>query len=259
MQKKFIIISILISLGSAVRSQTIEYKYYSFTGNETTKNKSFTYDEIITDSSHILVNKYNTTPNRLMESIEYRSLNPIVENGEYKSFHENGTISECGSYVNGVISGEWKSYFDNGKLQRSGFYQNGIITGIWKEYYDNGTLSDSLDYDLVSKIKFENYDTVYNYRDSMVKSPNYNFFKLCQKVHYPESAKNKKIQGKVVIEFIINKEGEIPNIEVLKSIEKNIDIEAKSLIANIKKLEPGKINGKPVNVKFAIPINFVMN
>ncbi len=74
---------------------------------------------------------------------------------------------------------------------------------------------------------------------------------------YPKEEKEANISGKVLIQFVIEKDGSISNIEVLKKVSPGIDNEAKRLIESTNgKWTPGKNNGLPVRVYYTIPIRF---
>jgi periplasmic protein TonB len=81
----------------------------------------------------------------------------------------------------------------------------------------------------------------------------YNF--LSDKMRYPSKAVQAGIQGRVFIEFVVNKKGEPQNAKVLKGIGYGCDDEALRIIA-LTKWEPGKQRGKPVIVKMVLPIQF---
>jgi len=72
---------------------------------------------------------------------------------------------------------------------------------------------------------------------------------------YPKAAQRKKIEGKVYLMFIINKEGEISKIRT-RGPDEILENEAIRIIQLLPKMKPGKQNGKPVNVPFSIPINY---
>lgn len=72
---------------------------------------------------------------------------------------------------------------------------------------------------------------------------------------YPKEALNKKIQGRVIVLFIINKEGEIEKIST-KGPHPLLENEAFRIISRLPKMKPGMQKGKPVKVKYAIPITF---
>lgn len=76
---------------------------------------------------------------------------------------------------------------------------------------------------------------------------------------YPEEAFEKSIQGRVLINFVINKEGNIDNIITRDPYKGELlSKEAKRIIKKLPKFIPGKNNGELVNVRYGIPINFVI-
>ncbi len=75
-------------------------------------------------------------------------------------------------------------------------------------------------------------------------------------IRYPELAKRAGIEGKVMVEFVIDKQGKVRNARVLRGIGAGCDEEAIRVINMMKDWEPGKQAGKPVNVKMVIPIHF---
>lgn len=82
---------------------------------------------------------------------------------------------------------------------------------------------------------------------------------LQQEIKYPEEAMEKKIQGRVVVQFVVNKDGSICNDTVVRSIDPLLDAEAVRVIRSMPNWEPGKQNGKPVRVRFTMPISFKLN
>ena len=76
---------------------------------------------------------------------------------------------------------------------------------------------------------------------------------LSDNIRYPEE---KDIQGRVIVRFVVGKDGSISNAQVVKSLHPSFDAEALRIINNMPKWIPGTQNGKPVNVKYVVPINF---
>ena len=76
---------------------------------------------------------------------------------------------------------------------------------------------------------------------------------------YPQKAHDKGISGKVTVKFIIDKTGKIKNISVIKSIDKELDAEAKRVVKTMPAWIPGKQKGEPVNVQMVLPINFKLD
>ncbi len=81
---------------------------------------------------------------------------------------------------------------------------------------------------------------------------------LARNFRYPKSAMENNIQGKVFVKFIVEKDGTLTNIEILKGISncKECNEEALRLVRGMPKWEPGKQNGNPVRVSYQIPIIF---
>lgn len=73
--------------------------------------------------------------------------------------------------------------------------------------------------------------------------------------NYPEKAAKKNIQGKVLVQFVIDKEGNVVDIET-KGADPILQTEARRIFSLLPKFEPGKLRGKPVNVKYGMPLVF---
>ncbi|HEY3372110.1 MAG TPA: M56 family metallopeptidase [Prolixibacteraceae bacterium] len=81
---------------------------------------------------------------------------------------------------------------------------------------------------------------------------------LRDSIHYPKEATAKGIQGKVFVNFIVDKEGRILNAKVVKSVDPTLDAEALRVIRLMPNWIPGKEKGVPVSVSYTVPINFVL-
>lgn len=79
---------------------------------------------------------------------------------------------------------------------------------------------------------------------------------IAQSVKYPISAQEKKIQGKVFITFIVEKDGSIGDAKIVRSVDPALDQEALRVVKSLPKWKPGKQKGATVRVSYTIPINF---
>ena len=79
---------------------------------------------------------------------------------------------------------------------------------------------------------------------------------LAQNIQYPEVAKKKGDHGHVVLQFIVEKDGSISNVKIVRSIFPSLDAEAERIITAMPKWIPGMQNGENVRVKYTIPISF---
>lgn len=75
---------------------------------------------------------------------------------------------------------------------------------------------------------------------------------------YPIAAQEANVSGKVFVKFVVRKDGAVSDIKVLQGIGFGCDEETVRVIAQMPKWNPGKQNGKPVNVYFTMPVNFVI-
>ena len=79
---------------------------------------------------------------------------------------------------------------------------------------------------------------------------------LSQNVKYPEEAYQKGTQGRVIVTFVVEKDGSITEARVVRSIEPLLDKEALRVINSMPNWNPGTQNGEPVRVKYTVPITF---
>lgn len=82
------------------------------------------------------------------------------------------------------------------------------------------------------------------------------FAYLSENIRYPQIAKENKIEGRVIVGFVVEKDGSISNVEVVRSVDPSLDKEALRVIKSMPRWKPGKIRGKPVRVKYRVPVNF---
>ena len=75
-------------------------------------------------------------------------------------------------------------------------------------------------------------------------------------LEYPKSARKNDIQGRVFVEFVIEEDGSVSNVRVLRGIGYGCDEEAVRLVYSLPKFKPGKQRGKPIRVAYTLPIVF---
>jgi protein TonB len=84
----------------------------------------------------------------------------------------------------------------------------------------------------------------------------YNF--LNTKIKYPVMAKESGIQGKVYITFVVERDGSITDVRILRGIGGGCDEEAIRVVSSMPKWKPGKQRGKPVRVQYNLPVRFTL-
>lgn len=85
------------------------------------------------------------------------------------------------------------------------------------------------------------------------------FAQWCGKnIRYPQAAIDNGSQGKVTVQFVVERDGSISRITILRGVDKLIDEEATRVVKSAPKWSPGMNRGKPVRVYVQVPINFVL-
>ncbi len=79
---------------------------------------------------------------------------------------------------------------------------------------------------------------------------------LGKKIVYPEIAVENGIQGRVVLQFVVEKDGSITDIKVVRGVDSSLDKEAMRVVKEMPKWKPGKQRGKPVRSRFTLPVAF---
>ncbi len=79
---------------------------------------------------------------------------------------------------------------------------------------------------------------------------------MSDNIKYPVIAQENGIQGRVICQFVVNKDGSIVDVEVVRSVDPSLDKEAIRMIKSMPKWTPGKQRGKAVRVKYTLPVNF---
>lgn len=79
---------------------------------------------------------------------------------------------------------------------------------------------------------------------------------LSKNIKYPPIAQENGTQGRVTIQFVVNKDGSIVDAKVIRSVDPYLDKEALRVINAMPKWNPGEQRGKPVRVKYTVPVTF---
>ena len=79
---------------------------------------------------------------------------------------------------------------------------------------------------------------------------------LSQNVKYPEDAEKQKVEGRVIATFVVETDGSISNVEVVRPVFPSLDAEAVRVLSGMPKWKPGMQSGKVVRVTYTVPINF---
>ena len=105
-------------------------------------------------------------------------------------------------------------------------------------------------------------DSIYRVSDAMPEypgGPNEMMKYIQENIKYPQSAIDNKIEGRVFVTFVVEKDGSISNAAVMRGIDKECDAEALRVVSSMPKWNPGQHKGEVVRTQFTIPIIYKFN
>ena len=82
---------------------------------------------------------------------------------------------------------------------------------------------------------------------------------ISSRMRYPEEAREAGIEGRVYVRFVVNKEGKVTQVRVMRSAHALLEAEAIRVVSALPDFVPGKMQGKPVNVEYTLPLLFKLS
>lgn len=180
----------------------------------------------------------------------------------------NGQIKGIGEKVDGKKQGNWHYFYASSQLESEGNFENDLRKGQWKWYHENGQLMSIENYE---NGRFENGDFwneagLVSTIDEIIIRPYYpkggmsgfNSY-LSENIKYPKLAKKERIEGQVIVDFTVNKNGDLGGFKIYESTNTLFDDEALRVIKESEKWIPGTFHGEKVKVIMRIPITFAFD
>lgn len=203
---------------------------------------------------------YYNSSNRIMALHKNNDINDTVY---IERFHKNGIKMSEGLVYEGNKEGVWK-YYDssNGKIEGFIGFRNDHFHGEHIMYYSNSQIKRREMYSDKVMESGQCFDTSGNeipYFPYMVMpEAGYDVAKyLSENIRYPKAAKKAKIEGMLKIGFLVDNKGHIKNVKSLTPNEDaTLEKEAVRVVSEMPAWIPGKEDGKPVDIHYALPVNF---
>lgn len=238
---------------------------YSYTEGKLSKVNSKLYDKYSSSyNKDVVQEEYEKT-------YKYNSKGDIseiklltVRNGFFKRYNFDNQYDSNGRIISSTVSmmqdssrrpyiftrkytydskGNWTQIDQVGESGHKSFL-NRKITYREKEDYEIFESSDEQVYNKVDKMPSfaGGFDAMFSWIE--------------ENLQYPQDAYKKSVGGRVIVTFIVEKDGSLSNAHIAKSVHPSLDKEALRLVNNMPKWIPGSQEGKPVRVKFTIPMSF---
>lgn len=239
------ILTVTLSILSLI-SYGQDTTYYDYDWNKVSSIKHASYYKIV------LYDQADT--NRVTETIYFKS-------GQIKT-HKNYS-----NYKNNKLDGKLKEWYESGQIRKDIDYKDGKKSGQLLTYWDNGKPKriDTYENDKLIEGKCINSDGVETIHYDYEKMPEFPgginelMQYLVKETKYPNKSRIRGIEGRVLVSFIVNKNGTISDIKIVQSVNDELDDEAIRVIKNMPKWEPGMEDGEAVRVAFNLPIKFRLN
>jgi protein TonB len=241
--KKFFTFLISLFTGIVFGQDTT---FFDMEGNQIKSLATCHHYEIIerdaSDTNKVVLRAYFKS-GQMKSLTNYNPYSKKKLNGKFQEWFENGQIRKDMEYKDDNYDGNLLTYWENGQLKR-------------KDSYKYGKLLEGKCWNAKGKeVKYFDYEVMPVYaggEDDLVRY-------LGKKIYYPQKEKKDGIEGTVYIQFVIDKDGSVTNVRVLKGVSEGLDEEAARIVQSLPKWSPGFLDGDPVKVSFVLPIKFRLN
>jgi TonB family protein len=211
-------------------------------------------------------------------------LDKEVYDGPFTSYYKNGAIESTGEFDKGAPIGRFHYFYENGQKKKEVQYlsdEEGRTLQAWNTTGDSLLQAGTgvLEYETDSLLIFEQfqdyklelsrftnksdgsiiYGLTHKKATPLVGFENYLLKHIYKKIKYPREARRKKIEGEVLIEFIVNEDGTLSNYRVIQGVGGGCTEAALEALKNAGKWNPALVNDKSVRTQFVIPIKFSLS
>lgn len=228
--------------------ETGQITYYFHIDN-LSKQKNGTYKEWYDDGTLIVDGQYKDGK-KVGEWLIDNSIGTYQDGkkeGEWKKLNEKGKISATYNYINDKKEGPFVVYDTLGMVENEGIYRSDTIFSETRQKTD---VTEKEEMPIIASCRDGNTVTIKKCSDHAL----YNY--IIKNLRYPAVARENGVTGEVIAQFVIDKDGSIKDIRVLRGLCQSIKEEVIRLIKNMPPWNPGYQNRKPVRVLYTLPVKF---
>ena len=214
-----------------------------------------------TDSQGALLKEFDINGTLRIESRLGKMPPSEMKDGLTKEFIASGEKVRETFYSQGMKHGTVKEFYPEGNISFEGVFENDKPMNMHSWYYPDGVLRRKEEF--VNGKMSKGYcftpdgkDTLYYPAEQMAVFPGDLHKYLMTHIKYPKACRKKGIEGKVLLRFIIEKDGSIQACKVIRSIDPMLDEEAVRVVMEMPQWEPARQEGKPVRIEYNLPVNF---
>ena len=133
-----------------------------------------------------------------------------------------------------------------------------LLIGALMIVFSNATMAQTNSGDSANKIEGDSV-RIYDVVEQMPSFPGGTqalVEYLSKHIKYPVVAEEKRIQGRVIVTFVVERDGSVTDVRVAKSVHAFLDKEAVRVVSGMPRWIPGKQNGKAIRVRYTVPVTF---
>jgi TonB family protein len=275
---KALCIVLLASLSLVAYAQDSTVYFFDKYGQKTIEpEEAYTYRIIVPKGELLHIRQFNASNDKLVVEGTFSKLGLTMEpEGPYRSFYQNGQLQSQGTYSKGKKIDLWREYYADGQQADEQFHRHDDKI-VYHQHWDtagkpmltNGTgkfTKGAQHAEVIDSILFSLFtidslsgDSVYivveenaTYTGGMDA-----FYDAIQRdLRYPKLAKEFLVQGKVYVEFVVDKSGKLQGARVIEGLGGGCDEAALDALKKRRQWTPGKVRNKVVNQKMVLPIAF---
>lgn len=250
--------------------------------------------EKLKESGIIIYKMYYPSTKQITKLVTLKNLESNIKHGLYQENWDDGTVVNKGLYQNNQKQGAWildtyehGEFIDDKKTGDWVIMGSDSIISQKETYLDDMLHGVQIMYDSLGNTIMEQHysygklisttrDTSTKIVEEMPRFPGCEEMKLSleeltkcsqdkllaymnENLKYPRKSRAKNIQGKAIIQFVVDKNGEIIDVKALNGVSDDIKKEALKLVRQMPRWKPGTQGGRPVKVLFTLPIQFRLN
>lgn len=186
-----------------------------------------------------------------------------ILNGTAMRYYPSGQLQDSGSYKLNRKHGTWKYWYANGQMESTGSYAHGQQEGEWEFFRESGIRSSKEKYVMNKVTALECYDEqgTFSGNTCPLQKPPVALGKfmdfdkyVLDNIYWPEELANVALQGKVIIEYTISKEGELVDLKVLDTPHKLMAMAVMKFFNSLK-WSPAVSHNRPVarTMRYEVP------
>ncbi|MDO6390719.1 TonB family protein [Pontibacter sp. BT731] len=269
----FLILVLALFSGQSVTAQTVKTRYLSAMQKEVPAAEVHYFEEIKEDSlgggTRTLYLAKDSSKVRLVHYSDLKggTYGFGVQHGPVYEWHPNGQMKLEMAHYNNRWDGPYTSWYENGQVKLSTRYSQGKAVDTLKTFYETGALRRVEVYQQGKMVSGEIYDASGNSLDfiPMEVMPEFPGGEqvmlrwIGSVLKYPKTTRKAKVEGLVIISFVVDEQGKIGSTELIKGIHPDADAEGIRVLEAMPTWKPGLQEGKPVPVRYTLPLRFSLN